>query len=71
VKKVLVSLPEEIIEIIDKELIGKLGEGHSDTLRKIIMNWLSEQGYLKKSAKPKNHQSQEEHQHGDLPFYTS
>jgi len=70
-KKVLVSLPEGIVEILDKELVGKLGEGHSDTLRSIIMNWLSEQGYLAKGGKPKSHQSQEEHQHADQPFYTS
>jgi diketogulonate reductase-like aldo/keto reductase len=39
------------IEILDKEVIGKLGEGYSDTLRQIIMNWLSEQGYLAKGGK--------------------
>ena len=34
------------------EIIGKLGgDGHSDTLRNIIMNWLSEQGYLAKGGK--------------------
>jgi hypothetical protein len=47
-RKILVALPEGVITILDRELVGKLGEGHSDTLRTIIMNWLSEKGYLAK-----------------------
>ena len=47
-KKILVALPEGVVNLLDKELVGKLGEGHSDTLRTIIMNWLSEHGYLTK-----------------------
>jgi len=50
-KKILVALPDEIVNLIDKELLGKLGEGHSDTLRTIIMNWLSEKGYFTKGEK--------------------
>ena len=50
-KKILVSLPDGVVEILDKEVIGKLGEGYSDSLRQIIMNWLSEQGYLAKNGK--------------------
>jgi hypothetical protein len=50
-RKILVALPIDIVNLIDKELIGKLGEGYSDTLRTIIMNWLSEQGYLAKGGK--------------------
>ena len=50
-RKILVALPQEIVDLIGKELIGKLGEGYSDTLRTIIMNWLSEQGYLAKGGK--------------------
>jgi metal-responsive CopG/Arc/MetJ family transcriptional regulator len=50
-KKVLVSLPDEVVNLIDTELTGKLGEGRSDTLRTIIMNWLGEQGYLAKGGK--------------------
>lgn len=50
-KKILVALPNEIVDLIDKELLGKLGEGHSDTLRTIIMNWLSEKGYFTKGEK--------------------
>jgi len=50
-RKVLVALPKEIVELIDRELLGKLGEGYSDTLRTIIMSWLSEKGYLTKGGK--------------------
>lgn len=57
-KKILVALPEGIVDILDKEIIGKLGEGYSDTLRTIIMNWLSEQGYLAKGGKIEKSQSQ-------------
>jgi hypothetical protein len=57
VKKVLVSLPEGVVRIIDRELIGKVGEGYSDTLRTIIMSWLAEQGYLTKGEKREKSQS--------------
>jgi hypothetical protein len=50
-KKILVALPSDIVDLVDTELIGKLGEGYSDTLRTIIMNWLSEKGYLNKGGK--------------------
>ncbi len=40
-----------VVEILDKEEVDKLGEGYSNTLRQIIMNWLSEQGYLAKGRK--------------------
>jgi hypothetical protein len=50
-RKILVALPHEIVDLIDRELVGKLGEGYSDTLRTIIMNWLSEKGYLSKGGK--------------------
>jgi hypothetical protein len=56
-KKILVSLPEGVVAILDKEVVGKLGQGYSDTLRTIIMNWLSEQGYLAKGGKHEKSQS--------------
>jgi hypothetical protein len=49
-RKVLVALPEGVIHLLDNELSGKLGEGRSDTLRTIIMNWLGEKGYLTKQG---------------------
>ena len=50
-KKILVALPDKIVDLIDAELVGTLGEGHSDTIRSIILNWLSEKGYLAKGGK--------------------
>jgi hypothetical protein len=49
-KKILVSLPEGIVDLINAELIGKIGEKQSDTLRAIILNWLGEHGYLSKGV---------------------
>jgi metal-responsive CopG/Arc/MetJ family transcriptional regulator len=56
-KKILVSLPDGVVETLDNELIGKVGQTRSDTLRTIIMNWLSEQGYLMKGGKREEKQS--------------
>jgi metal-responsive CopG/Arc/MetJ family transcriptional regulator len=49
-KKILVALPKEVVDLIDNELKGKLGDGHSDIIRTITMNWLSEKGYLSKGG---------------------
>ena len=46
-KKILVSLPEGIFNLI-KELKGKIGESDSEVARNIIIAYLSEQGYLAK-----------------------
>jgi hypothetical protein len=70
-KKILVSLPDGVVEILDKDVVGKLGKGYSDTLRTIIINWLSEQGYLVKGGKRREHQPIEDHPHSTEPFYTS
>jgi metal-responsive CopG/Arc/MetJ family transcriptional regulator len=56
-KKILVSLPDGVVDILDKEVIGKIGQTRSDTLRTIIMNWLSEQGNLAKGGKVEKSQS--------------
>jgi hypothetical protein len=58
-KKILVSLPDGVVEILDKEVIGKLGGGYSDTLRTIITSWLVEQGYLVKGGKQTPHESKD------------
>jgi hypothetical protein len=55
-RKILVSLPDGVVDLINTELVGKIGEGHSDTLRTIIMNWLSEKGYLTKGGKDEKSQ---------------
>jgi metal-responsive CopG/Arc/MetJ family transcriptional regulator len=48
--KILVSLPDGVVNTVDNELIGRVGQTRSDTLRTIIMNWLSEKGYLTKKG---------------------
>jgi metal-responsive CopG/Arc/MetJ family transcriptional regulator len=50
-QKVLVALPKEIVNLIDTELVGKLGAGRSDTIRTIVMNWLDNRGYFTKGEK--------------------
>jgi hypothetical protein len=50
-KKVLVALPENVANLLNTELVGKIGETCSDTLRTITMSWLSEKGYLTKGGK--------------------
>lgn len=74
-KKISVSLPDEIVDVLDKKLVGKLGKEQSDVLRNIITSWLTEQGYLPASTKqkepPKDHRLLEKHQPENEPFYTS
>ena len=51
-KKVLVSLPEGIFNIV-RGLKGKLGESDSEVVRTMVISFLSEKGYLaKKEEKP-------------------
>lgn len=45
-KRVLVSLPQGIWEIIEKNFKGKLGEKESEILRNIVIAYLSEKGYF-------------------------
>ncbi len=49
--KVLVALPKDVVSLIDGELKGKFGEGRSETIRGILLSWLSEQGYMAKGGK--------------------
>jgi len=46
-KKILVSLPRGIFELIC-DLKGELGESYSEVVRNIVVAYLSEQGYLSK-----------------------
>jgi len=48
VDKALVALPDHAWAIIDTELKGKLGTGRSDTIRAIVLAYLSEKGYMDK-----------------------
>jgi len=51
VEKALVALPDQVWDIIDRELKGKLGTGRSDTIRAIVLAYLSEKGYMNKGAR--------------------
>ncbi len=46
-KRILVSIPDGTWKIIEKDLIGKIGEKESEVIRNIVMAYLSEKGYLK------------------------
>jgi metal-responsive CopG/Arc/MetJ family transcriptional regulator len=48
-KKVLVSLPEGIFQIV-RSLKGKLGESDSEVIRTMVISFLSEKGYLLKEV---------------------
>jgi hypothetical protein len=37
-RKILVALPKEIVDLVERELIGKLGEGYWDAIRTIIIS---------------------------------
>ena len=50
-RKALVALPEEVWAIIDRDLGDTMGHGYSDTIRSIVLAWLSENGYLVKGGK--------------------
>ena len=45
-KRALVSLPDELFDIIRTRLKGKLGENDSEIIRGIVIAYLSEKGYL-------------------------
>lgn len=46
-KKILVSLPEGVFDIV-RSLKGELGESDSEVVRNIVVSYLSEQGYFSK-----------------------
>ena len=46
-----VALPDEVWAIIDRDLGDTMGHGYSDTIRSIVLAWLSENGYLVKGGK--------------------
>jgi len=48
-KKVLVSLPEGIFQLV-RNLKGKLGESDSEVIRTMVISFLSEKGYLLKEV---------------------
>ena len=49
-KRVLVSLPSGIWEIINTDLRGKIGESDSEVVRSVVIAYLSEKGYFNKKV---------------------
>ena len=45
-RRALVTLPEGIWEVIDKQVKGKIGNGDSEVIRNIVTAYLLERGYL-------------------------
>jgi len=52
-KRVLVTLPKGTWEIIERELKGKIGDKDAEILRNIIISWLVEHGYIRKTVEEK------------------
>jgi hypothetical protein len=50
-RKALVALPDEVWDIIDRDLGDRMGRGYSDTIRSIVLAWLSENGYMAKGGR--------------------
>jgi hypothetical protein len=45
-RRALVTLPDGVWRVIDKELKGNLGSGDSEVIRNVVIAHLSEKGYL-------------------------
>jgi metal-responsive CopG/Arc/MetJ family transcriptional regulator len=45
-KRTLVSLPDELFDIMRTKLKGKFGESDSEVIRGVVIAYLSEKGYL-------------------------
>lgn len=45
-KKKLVTFTDQVWEIIEKEIMPKLGYGESEVIRTIVLAYLGEKGYL-------------------------
>ncbi len=46
-KRALVSLPDELFDLMRTKLKGKFGQNDSEIIRGIVIAYLSQQGYLK------------------------
>jgi metal-responsive CopG/Arc/MetJ family transcriptional regulator len=49
-RKALVALPDQVWDIIDRDIQGVLGNGYSDIIRTIVLAYLSEKGYMDKGG---------------------
>lgn len=46
-KRALVSLPDELFDLMRTKLNGKFGQNDSEIIRGIVIAYLSQQGYLR------------------------
>ena len=46
-KRITVNLPDELWEIIETNLKGKMGNRDGEVIKNIVIAWLSEKSYLK------------------------
>jgi len=60
VKRALVSLPDELFQIMRTKLKGKFGQNDSEIIRGIVIAYLSQQGYLKNEDSSEEINIQEE-----------
>jgi hypothetical protein len=67
-RRALVSLPEGVWEVIDKQLKGKIGNGDSEVIRNIVLSYLIERGYL---LKPKEKPASVDQIAGELDIHDS
>ncbi len=58
-RKTLVALPDQVWDIIDRDLEGKMGTGYSDTIMNILLAWMSEKGYIDKGGIKAHHAKKE------------
>ena len=58
VKRALVSLPDELFDLMRTKLKGKFGQNDSEIIRGIVIAYLSEQGYLKNNEAPDEERSE-------------
>jgi hypothetical protein len=50
-RKYVVSLDEGHARVVEKDLLGKMGDTPSAALRNIVVAWLGEHGYLDRRPK--------------------
>lgn len=65
-RRALVSLPDGVWTIIDKELKGTIGDGDSEVIRNIVVSHLTEKGYL---MKPKGARVEVEQIAGEIDMH--
>lgn len=59
-KRALVSLPDELFDLMRTKLKGKFGKNDSEIIRGIVIAYLSQQGYLKSDESNEESGIQEE-----------